>query len=163
MIKRVTRKKVWQIILAVTMLTIMFLLTACGNVKDSEKIDNDNSEVANNFESTYTGYYLTSEDGILSITNYDPDGGDIPSYQELIAYGDSAGLENEGVVYWVYIIDTDSVDSETGEAQCYMAEFADDTHKVLTEDNQYFTSDDEKQRVINELLEMMDFAIDNEN
>ena len=68
------------------MLTTMLLLTACGNVKDSEKIDNDNSDVANNFEGTYTGYYLTSEDGILSITNYDPDGGDIPSYQELIAY-----------------------------------------------------------------------------
>ena len=32
--------------------------------------------------------------------------GSIPSYQEMIDYGDGAGLENEGTVYCILIVDT---------------------------------------------------------
>ncbi len=163
MIKNRNKKIAKQIFLAIYLLAQILLLTACGNVKGSENINNDNSDVISNFESMYTGYYLTSEDGVLSITNYDPDGSDMPSYQELIVYGDGAGLETQGVVYYIYIVDADSVDSETGEGKYYMAEFADDTHELLTEDNQYFSSEVEKENIINELIEMMDFAIDSED
>ncbi len=105
----------------------------------------------------YPGYYANFEDGIISITNYHPyDFADLPDYQELIEYGDGAGLENEGTVYFIFVVNT-KYSTEDNE-HFYCAELADGTLNVLTEEDSYFASDAEKTAAVNKLMEIMEYV-----
>lgn len=99
----------------------------------------------------YEGYYLTREDGILSVTNYAPyDFLNLPDYQELVEYGPGAGLENEGVVYYIFITDTSKKDTY------YTAEFDGETREMLCEEGAFFADENAKNETINRLLAMAD-------
>ena len=100
-------------------------------------------------------YYSEYADGIKTITNYYPYNiFALPDYQELIQYGDGAGLENEGVVYFIYIVDT-SMDSDDSRAY-YCAELDGETKELLCEDGEYFSSEAEKNEVVERLLEVIE-------
>jgi len=103
----------------------------------------------------FPGYYYEESDGISSITNYDPTKlGSLPKYQELVQYGDGAGLDNEGVVYFVYVVDT-TVDPDSP-AACYCAELDGQTRELLSEDGEYFADEAEKAALIAKLVDMID-------
>ena len=98
----------------------------------------------------YEGYYLAKEDGILSVTNYAPyDFFHLPDYQELAEYGDGAGLDNEGIVYYIFITDTSKEDTY------YTAEF-DENRKLLCEEDKFFADEETKTQAVNRLLNMLD-------
>ena len=100
-------------------------------------------------------YYSEYSDGIKSITNYYPYNiFALPDYQELIQYGDGAGLENEGVVYFIYVVDT-SMDSDDPSAY-YCAELDGETKELLCEDGEYFSGEAEKNEAIERLLEVIE-------
>lgn len=112
---------------------------------------------ANVIEFTHDGvtYYYEFSDGIKTITNYHPyKFWELPNYQEMIQLGDGAGLENEGVVYFIYVVDT-SIDPDSPSAY-YTAEFDGETNTLLCEDGEYFSNEEEKNAVIERLLELID-------
>ncbi|MBQ8320784.1 MAG: hypothetical protein IJX92_00275 [Clostridia bacterium] len=109
-------------------------------------------------EGEYEGYYLRSSGGIVSITNYHPfSTNGYPSYQELVEYGDGAGLENDGVVYYIMIVDIlegeDIIDSSS---VYYCAELDGETKEILSEENYYFSSDELRDAALDRLLTMID-------
>ena len=100
-------------------------------------------------------YYLDYSDGIKTVTNYHPyKFWALPDYQEMVEYGDGAGLENDGVVYFIYIVDT-SIAPESPKAY-YTAEFDGETKALLCEDGEYFSNEEEKNEVVERLLELID-------
>ena len=99
-------------------------------------------------------YYYEYSDGIKTITNYHPYKlFQLPEYQEMVQWGEGAGLENEGVVYFVYAVDT-SVDPEDPKAY-YSAEFNGETKVLLCEDGEYFASEAEKSEFIDRMINLI--------
>ncbi len=100
-------------------------------------------------------YYLDYSDGIKTVTNYHPyKFWKLPNYQEMVQFGDGAGLENEGVVYFIYVVDT-SIDSDNPKAY-YTAEFDGETKALLCEEGEYFSNEEEKNEVVERLLELIE-------
>ena len=119
---------------------LVLVLLLCGCSAGAEKLSGE-----------YEGYYLTREDGRVSVTNYAPyDFFHLPDYQEHAEYGDGAGLENEGVVYYVFITDTTKEDSY------YCAEFDGETRELLCEEDTFFTDETAKNEAVSRLLNMLD-------
>ena len=119
-------------------LVAALLLSACAG--GAEKLSGE-----------YAGYYRANEDGIVSITNYQPYNFlALPEYQELVEYGDGAGLDNEGVVYFIFVTDTSKEDC------FYSAEFDGQTRELLCEEGTFFASEQAKQATVNRLLDMLD-------
>ncbi|MBE6983623.1 MAG: hypothetical protein E7435_04995 [Ruminococcaceae bacterium] len=105
----------------------------------------------------YEGYYRVNEDGIVSVTNYHPyHFFDLPDYQELAEYGNGAGLDNEGVVYFIFI-------THTSKEDCfYSAEFDGATRELLSEEGTFFTDETAKKEAVDRLLNMLDtLKVDN--
>ena len=125
---------------SVLLMALIFalLLTAC-------------SAGAQKLTGAYEGYYLTNEDGVLSVTNYQPyNFFALPDYQELAQFGDGAGLDNEGVVYFIFVTDTSK------ENCYYSAEFDGATRQLLCEEGTFFADEDTKNETVTRLLNMMD-------
>ena len=100
-------------------------------------------------------YYYEFSDGIKTITNYHPyKFWDLPSYQEMIQLGDSAGLENEGRVYFIYVVDT-SINPDSPKAY-YTAEFDAETKALLYEEGDYFSREEEKRATVEKLIRLID-------
>ena len=101
--------------------------------------------------------YYEFSDGIKTVTNYHPyNFFAFPNYQELVQYGEGAGLENEGKVYFIYIVDT-SMNSDDPQAY-YCAEFDGETRELLCEDGEYFSTEEEKNAAIERLVGIIDSA-----
>ncbi|MBQ9750220.1 MAG: hypothetical protein IJV87_06535 [Clostridia bacterium] len=119
-------------------LVAVLLLSACTG--GAEKLSGE-----------YAGYYRANEDGIVSVTNYQPyNFFALPDYQELVEYGDGAGVDNEGVVYFVFVTDTSKEDC------FYCAEFDGATRALLCEEGTFFTDENAKIATVTRLLDMMD-------
>ena len=119
-------------------LVFAFLLSACAS--GGEPLAGE-----------YAGYYLVCEDNTISVTNYPPDDLlNLPKYQELAQYGDGVGLDNEGVVYYIFITDTSKTDTY------YTAEFDGKTRALLCEEGTYFADEGTKADTITRLLDMLD-------
>ena len=102
-------------------------------------------------------YYYEYSDGIKTITNYHPyKFWSLPDYQEMVQYGEDAGLENEGVVYFIYVVDT-SIDSDDPKAY-YCAELDGETRGLLCEDGEYFATEAEKAAAIERLVDLIGSA-----
>ena len=102
-------------------------------------------------------YYYEYSDGIKTITNYHPyKFWKLPAYQELVQLGEDAGLENTGVVYFIYVVDT-SVEPDDPKAY-YSAELDGETKELLCEDGEYFTDETEKTALIDRLVDLIDKA-----
>ena len=125
--------RVWLMVLVAAL-----LLSACAG--GAEKLSGE-----------YAGYYRANEDGIVSITNYQPYNFlALPEYQELVEYGDGAGIDNKGVVYFVFVTDTSKEDC------FYCAEFDGATRALLSEEGTFFDSENAKNATVTRLLDMMD-------
>ena len=132
-----------KVILITLTLALMLSLTSCFG---------DFIEYQGEDGKTY--YYAYSE-GVKSITNYHPYKlWELPTYQELVQYGEGVGLENEGVIYIIYIVDT-SVESTEAKAY-YTAEFDGETKELLYEDGEYFSDETEKNATVERLLYEID-------
>ncbi len=141
-------KKIIVLIIAFAMLSTLY---ACGN----DGTDMNNSTL--NLEEKYSGYYADFEEGIISVINYDPnDMSSIPTYQELISYGEGAGLENKGTVYYIYVFD--SLNSNKSNERYYYAELADETMEVLIEEDKYFENEIDRKKVVDKLIEIMNYV-----
>lgn len=142
-------------------LVMLSTLVACGEPNDSTDTNNSNVS-ASNFEVEYPGYYVKSEDGIISVTNYDQDNmGNIPLYQELIEYGKGAGLETDDTVYYIYVFDAEN--SNEDNEKYYYAELADETMEILIEEDSYFADEEERKKVVDKLIEIMDYVRNDSN
>ena len=111
------------------------------------------------FEHDGVTYYYEFSNGIKTVTNYHPYKfftWGLPDYQEMVQYGDDVGLENDGVVYFVYVVDT-SIDPDNPQAY-YSAELDGETKTLLCEDGEYFSSEEEKSEVVVRLLDIIDTA-----
>lgn len=105
----------------------------------------------------YPGYYAMMEEGIVSVTNYDPNAiGHIPAYQELIEYGEGAGMENPGLVYSILILDCDQLDGE--EAVYYASEWDGASKALLMEEDHFFSSSEKKDETVEKLMEILESA-----
>ena len=123
-----------------TCLMLVLVLLLCGCTGGAQKLSGQ-----------YEGYYLENDEGVLSVTNYAPyDFLNLPNYQELAQYGDGAGLENEGVVYYIFITDTSKKDTY------YTAEFDGETKELLCEEGTFFADEAAKNETVNRLLTMLD-------
>ena len=130
-------------LLILLLLALLFSLTSCFN------------DVTEFQEKDGNTYYYEYSDGIKTVTNYHPHKlWALPNYQEMVQYGDGAGLENEGVVYFVYVVDT-SIDAESPQAY-YMAELNGETKELLCDDGEYFTDEAEKNAFITRLVDLVD-------
>ncbi len=111
------------------------------------------------FERDGVTYYYEYSHGIKTVTNYHPYKfltWGLPDYQEMVQYGDDAGLENEGVVYFIYVVDT-SIDPDDPKAY-YSAELDGETKEFLCEDGEYFLSEEEKNATVDRLVAIIDTA-----
>lgn len=107
------------------------------------------------FTSDGVTYYYEYSEGIKTITNYHPyKFWKLPDYQEMVQFGDDAGLENEGVVYFIYVVDT-SIDPDDSKAY-YSAEFDGETKELLCEDGEYFSNEADKQAFVDRLINLID-------
>ncbi len=127
-------------------LVMVLALLLCGCTGGAEKLTGE-----------YAGYYLVRENDTVSVTNYAPyNFFALPDYQELAEYGDGAGLENEGVVYYIFITDTSKKDTY------YTAEFDGTTQALLCEEGTFFADEAAKNETVNRLLNMLDaLKVDN--
>lgn len=142
-------------------LAMPFALVACGNSNNGIGTNNQNSSTTN-LEDKYPGYYANFDEGIISVTNYDPDDmGNIPSYQEMIDYGDGAGLENGDTVYCILIVDT-AVPTDENE-KCYYTELADETMETLVEEDTYFVDQEERKATVDRLIEIINYVRNESN
>ena len=134
-----------KISLIIISLLILLALTSCVMTNVSE------------FEHDGATYYYENSDGIKTVTNYHPyKFWSLPNYQEMIQFGDGAGLENDGVVYFIYAVDT-SIDSDSPKAY-YTAELDGETKELLFEEGEYFVNEADKNDFINRLLDVLDAA-----
>lgn len=111
------------------------------------------------FERDGVTYYYEFANGIKTVTNYHPYKfltWGLPDYQEMVQYGDDVGLENEGVVYFIYVVDT-SIEPDDPKAY-YSAELDGETKELLCEDGEYFLSEEEKNATVDRLVEIIDTA-----
>ena len=137
-------KKTLLILLA---LILSFSMISCSNFKDVIEFKGENGET----------YFYEYSDGIKSITNYHPHKfWALPDYQELVQYGDGAGVENEGKVYFIYVVDT-SLDPESTKAY-YSAEFDGETKELFCEEGEYFSDEAQKNALVERLLSEIDTA-----
>ena len=126
-----------------TVLVLLMSLASCG-VSNIIEISNDGAT-----------YYYEYSDGVKTITNYHPKKLlQLPTYQEMVQLGDGAGLENEGVVYFVYVVDT-SIDSQDPKAY-YSAEFDGNTKALLCESGEYFANEADKTAFVDRLINLID-------
>lgn len=140
---------------------MLFTLASCDNYNDGNTNTRNSSVI--NLENKYPGYYASFDEGIVSITNYDPINlGNLPSYQEMIEYGDGAGLKNKGAVYCIYIVDTTALSTETNE-KCYYAELEDATMNLLIEEDSYFANAEERKEIVDKLIEIMKYVRNESN
>ena len=129
-----------KLLLIILSLGIILSLTSC--------IFNDVTELKD-------GYYYDFSDGIKTITNYHPYKiWALPDYQELVQFGEGAGLENEGRVYFIYIVDT-SVDPNNLNAY-YSAELDGETKELLCENGGYFKDEETKKSTVSKLIDIID-------
>ena len=132
-----------KLLLLTISLILLFSLTSCSILDIIE------------FTKDETTYYYEYSDGIKTITNYHPyKFWKLPAYQELVQLGDDAGLENTGVVYFIYVVDT-SVDPNDPKAY-YSAEFDGQSKELLCEDGEYFTDEAEKRALTDRLIDLID-------
>ena len=132
-------------LLILLLFALLFSLTSCFN---------DVTEFQGKDGNTY---YYEYSDGIKTVTNYHPHKlWALPDYQEMVQYGDGAGLENEGVVYFVYVVDT-SIDAESPQAY-YMAELNGETKELLCESGEYFSDEATKTATVERLIDLIDSA-----
>ena len=100
-------------------------------------------------------YYYEYSDGIKTITNYHPyKFWKLPDYQEMIQLGKGAGLENEGNVYFIYVVDT-SIDPDNPKAY-YCAELDVETKNLLCIYGDYFSDEAEKNSTLERLINLID-------
>ena len=119
---------------------IVLAVLLCGCTVGAEKLTGE-----------YEGYYLVRENDTVSVTNYAPyNFFALPEYQELAEYGDGVGIDNEGVVYFIFITDTSKEDAY------YSAEFDGETRELLCEEGTFFTDETAKNETITRLLDMLD-------
>ena len=127
----------------VIILTLLLSLVSCGGFGVHE------------FSQDGITYYYEYSDGIKTVTNYHPTKlSSLPTYQEMVQLGDGAGLENEGVVYFVYAVDT-TIDPDDEKAY-YSAELDGTTKQLLLEDGEYFATEAEKEAFISRLIALID-------
>ncbi len=132
-----------KVLLITLSLVLLISLPSCMNSKVT-KVDLESGSI-----------YYEYDGEIITVTNYHPyKFWSLPDYQEMIQYGDGAGLENEGVVYFIYVVDT-SVDSDDPKAY-YSAEFDGETKELLCEDGEYFTDEAEKNAAVERLFNLID-------
>ncbi len=135
-----------KVLIGAVIFTLIFSLVSCGG---------------NSLTQLDGGYYLERGNDLygeefesVSIMNYHPyKFWALPDYQELVQYG-YVGLENEGVVYFVYIVDT-SRDADSPYAY-YCAEFDGETRELLCEEGEYFSDNSVKNATVEKLLNLMD-------
>ena len=129
-----------KLLLVILSFILLLLLTSC---------------IFNGVTDLNDGYYYDFSDGIKTITNYHPYKlWALPDYQELVQFGEGAGLENEGNVYFIYIVDT-SIESDSPRAY-YSAEFDGETKELLCESGEYFTDEAAKDATVSKLIDMID-------
>lgn len=136
---------------------LALLLVGCGPgifYKDSKEPDLFFETVV---LEDYPGYYAMMEEGIISVTNYDPNAiGNIPAYQELIEYGEGAGMEHPGLVYSILILDCDQLDGE--EAVYYASERDGASKALLMEEDHFFSSSEKKDETVEKLMKILESA-----
>ena len=131
-------------VLIILLFVLIFSLFSCTFV-NVEKFEGENGEE----------YFYEDSDGIKTVTNYHPHKfWSLPDYQEMVQYGEGAGLENEGVVYFIYVVDT-SIDTEDPRAY-YSAELDGETKELLCEEGEYFSDEAKKTALIERLLDVID-------
>lgn len=102
-------------------------------------------------------YFYEYSDGVKTVTNYHPyEFWALPVYQELVQYGDGAGLENDGTVYFIYIVNT-SINADDAKAY-YSAELDGETKELLCENGEYFADEVDKIAAIERLIYEIDHA-----
>lgn len=132
-----------KLLLVVISIALLLAITSCGMSSVIE------------FERDGVTYYYEFSEGIKSVTNYHPyKFWKLPDYQELIQLGDGAGLENEGNVYFIYVVDT-SIDPDSPKAY-YTAEFDAETKELLCEEGEYFSEEAEKSATVERLIDLID-------
>ena len=91
-----------RLLLIIIALCLFISLVSCNRVDIIE------------FERDGVTYYYEYSHGIKTVTNYHPYKfltWGLPDYQEMVQYGNDVGLENDGVVYFIYVVDT-SIDPD---------------------------------------------------
>lgn len=132
-----------KLVLSILSLALVLTLTSCMLFGATE------------LEGKFEGYYYEISDGIKSVTNYHPYNlFALPTYQEMIQYGDGAGLENDDTVYFIYVVDT-KIDPDSPKAY-YCAELDAVTREILCEEGEYFTNEQTKNETIERLLAALD-------
>lgn len=132
-----------KLLLVVISIALLLAITSCGMSSVLE------------FERDGVNYYYEFSEGIKSVTNYHPyKFWKLPIYQELVQLGDGAGLENEGNVYFIYVVDT-SIDPDSPKAY-YTAEFDAETKELLCEEGEYFFEEAEKSATVERLIDLID-------
>ena len=135
-----------KLLLTVLTFCLMLSLFSCA-FKDVIEFQGDDGKT----------YYYEYSEGIKTITNYHPyKFWALPDYQEMVQYGDGAGLENGGAVYFIYVVDT-SIDSDDPKAY-YSAELDGESKELLCESGEYFSDEAGKREVIDRLLNEIDIA-----
>ena len=132
-----------KVLLVAISLVLLLSITSCGMSSVIE------------FERDGVTYYYEFSEGIKSVTNYHPyKFWKLPDYQELVQLGEGAGLENEGNVYFIYVVDT-SIEPDSPKAY-YTAEFDAETKTLLCEEGEYFTTEAEKNATVERLINLID-------
>lgn len=131
---------------------LMFICVSLLTVSGCQK-KNNNSNIRE--IDGYSNYYLVQEEGEFAVLNYDErDLSNLPSYQEVIEYIKD---EKEGNYYLINICDTSNLD------KFYEAKIHEGTHELLSETNDFFTSDEEKTETVKKLIKIMESVQNNEN
>ena len=134
-----------RLLLIIIALCLFISLVSCNRVDIIE------------FERDGVTYYYEYSHGIKTVTNYHPYKfftWGLPDYQEMVQYGNDVGLENDGVVYFIYVVDT-SIDPDDPKAY-YIAELDGETKELLCEDGEYFSSEEEKNGTVMRLVDIID-------
>lgn len=133
---------------AVTALILLLSLTACGG----GTVQSGGADAL----AGHPGYYTYTQDGIVTVTNYDPDAlSDLPALQEVAEFGPGAGLDHpDEVVYCIYILDSQRSTQEN--EVYYYAELAEGTLEVLVEEDFYFQNEADRKAAVDKLVGMID-------
>ena len=107
------------------------------------------------FERDGIMYYYEYSEGVKTITNYHPYKiWKLPNYQEMVQLGDGVGLDNEGKVYFILVVDT-SMDSNNPKSY-YSVEIDAETKTILCTYGEYFSNDAEKNATVERLINLID-------
>ena len=137
-----------KILGAVTALVLLLSLTACGG---GTALVGGADALAD-----HPGYYSFTQEGIVTVTNYDPDApAHLPALQEMVEYGPGAGLDSpDETVYCIYIFDSEGSTREN-EAD-YYAELAEGTMEILVEEDYYFQNEADRKATVDKLVGIID-------